>query len=386
MTGNRSYLKGEILGPATESVRGVQVHRLDVPAVSNSLLSRALFYPRFLFSAYRYLDNCLEPGDLLVAMTDPPMSVVPCARLARRHKAILLTWMHDLFPEIARALHVPLVRGRSYRVLQAIRDRALMQADRHVAISAAMAERLVSLGIPGQRIMLIRNWADGDALRPIPPDKPDLRREWGLENKVVFAYSGNLGRGHDWETLLDAAIRLRDQQTIRIVVIGHGSGFERLAQAISAQRLENVLMQPFQPRERLPDTLAVADVHLVSLQPPLEGLMSPSKLAGALAVGRPVIYLGDPQAEAAHLLAGHACGKTIAPGEGRALAETLKEWAGNADNRHAMGERARALFEAEFDQTAWLARWAELLSAMESEYRWQASYLVPRKRTFFSVS
>lgn len=51
-----------------------------------------------------------------------------------------------------------------------------------------------------------------------------------------------------------------------------------------------------------------------------------------------------------------------------------------------MGERARALFEAEFDQTAWLARWAELLSAMESEYRWQASYLVPRKRTFFSVS
>ncbi|HEX8299356.1 MAG TPA: hypothetical protein VF594_09375, partial [Rubricoccaceae bacterium] len=106
----------------------------------------------------------------------------------------------------------------------------------------------------------------------------------------------------------------------------------------------SVRFLPFQPAERLAESLGAADVHLVAMDEALAGLVVPSKLYGALAAGRPVVFVGPEQSEAARLIREHACGTVVsgvAPDAlGPAVAHALAEWAADPEARAAAGERA----------------------------------------------
>ena len=90
-------------------------------------------------------------------------------------------------------------------------------------------------------------------------------------------------------------------------------------------------MRPYQPKERLGETLSVGDVHLVSLDPALEGLIVPSKFYGIAAAGRPTIFIGSKNGEIARLLEEVGCGFTVTPGDGEALAGRILALAGDRD-------------------------------------------------------
>jgi glycosyltransferase involved in cell wall biosynthesis len=185
-------------------------------------------------------------------------------------------------------------------------------------------------------------------------------------------YSGNFGRAHEFDAIMDAMTRLEAGRLnaaapgIRFLFIGGGALHERLRKEISQRRLGNVLIQPYQPRERLSESLSVPDVHLVSLRPELEGLVVPSKLYGILAAARPVLFIGDPEGEVAHLVRTERCGFTACPGDGEILARHIVKLAGDPALRHAMGQRARALFEARFERALAIERWECLLGNFSS--------------------
>jgi glycosyltransferase involved in cell wall biosynthesis len=118
---------------------------------------------------------------------------------------------------------------------------------------------------------------------------------------------------------------------------------------------------PYQPRERLGESLSAADVHLVSLRPELEGLIVPSKFYGICAAGRPTIFVGDANGEIAGLVARHECGRTVAVGDAAGLARTILDLAADPDLCRRMGQCARPAFDAEFDKSIAVARWEKLL-------------------------
>ena len=113
--------------------------------------------------------------------------------------------------------------------------------------------------------------------------------------------------------------------------------------------------------EMLAESLSVPDLHWISLQPQLEGLIVPSKLYGALAVGRPVVFIGDPKAEVARLIAEGECGASFVPGEDAKLAEFLSELALDAAKRRQMGDNARAYLEQNLRRTSRIAEWQDLV-------------------------
>ena len=120
--------------------------------------------------------------------------------------------------------------------------------------------------------------------------------------------------------------------------------------------------RPYQPRETLSESLSVADVHLVSLHPSLEGLIVPSKFYGVLAVGRPVIYLGDPEGDLARMIVENNLGIVIAPGDGTALVACIQEFASDPTRAVAMGTRGRALYVEQFAAPVALAAWERILA------------------------
>ncbi|HKR63338.1 MAG TPA: glycosyltransferase, partial [Thermoanaerobaculia bacterium] len=128
----------------------------------------------------------------------------------------------------------------------------------------------------------------------------------------------------------------------------------------------NVTFLPYQPRELLSRSLSAPDVHLVSLQPQLEGLIVPSKFYGALAVGRPVIFIGARDGEVARIIDQHRCGRVVAPGDVDGLTAALRELAEHPDEARAMGARGLDAYRAHFAPHHAFAAWERVLEEAAS--------------------
>jgi glycosyltransferase involved in cell wall biosynthesis len=210
----------------------------------------------------------------------------------------------------------------------------------NVALGESMAAHLPNA-------VVIQNWADAS-----------LHSIDGAHNRFVIGYSGNLGRAHDTSTMLAAMRELRDENEIEFLITGGGAQLD----AIQKERLPNVRFADYAPRERLSESLSMADAHLVTLLPSLEGLIVPSKFYGVLAVGRPVLFIGSTSGELARIIVKHDCGIVIESGDGAGLARCIRELAQDRGRARAMGERGRLLYETTFAPPIAMAAWERVLT------------------------
>jgi glycosyltransferase involved in cell wall biosynthesis len=203
----------------------------------------------------------------------------------------------------------------------------------------------------------VPNWAD--TARIEPRAQSATRHKLGLTDRFVVGYSGNFGRAHEFHTLVGAARLLRDDPAFLFLMTGGGVKAHQLQQAVAQERLTSFLFQEYQPAEVLSDSLAAADIHLVSLLPELEGLIVPSKVYGILAAGRPVLYIGDPDGDVGRMIREHSCGICVSIGESARLAAQLRSLRDDPSRLAAMGRNARRLalerYTSEHAVAAWLA-------------------------------
>ncbi|HLF97408.1 MAG TPA: glycosyltransferase family 4 protein [Methylococcaceae bacterium] len=347
-----------------ETVDGVEIHRTWTSTFGrNNLIGRAFDYLGFYLTAFGKLLVLADRHTVIVAKTDPPLISVVAAVAARIKSATLINWVQDLFPEVAAALGVPLAKGPLFGLLRGLRNFSLKAARINVAIGDLMRQRLRDEGIPADRIRVVHNWADGEQIRPILPEANPLRKEWGLDGKFVVGYSGNLGRSHEFGTILEAAAALRGRLDIVFLMIGGGANLPGVQKEVAAKGLRNIVFKPYQPRERLAESLSASDAHLVSLRPELEGLIVPSKFYGIAAAGRPVLFIGSPKGEIAGIVAKSFCGYSVALGDGAGLKEKISQMADHPELRHAMGHAALSEFRALFSFPAALTHWETVLAS-----------------------
>ena len=372
VTSRQRYDAPTVRLPAHEVVQGVTVHRVWTTRFGRfNLAGRALDYLTFYISAALALAWIARRGDVVIAKTDPPMMSVVAGPIARLKGARLVNWLQDIFPELAQAtgLGSGAVSGTVYGIMRWVRNRSLMAAAMNVALGTLMAERLAGFGVVAEKIRVIPNWADGDVIYPVAHEANALRRDWGLSDAFVAGYSGNLGRAHEYETFLDAIALVEASPGAANIVwlfIGGGALYRQFEAEVARRGLRSVQFRPYQPRERLAESLSAADVHLVSLRPELEGLVVPSKYYGIAAAGRPAIFVGDSDGEIARSLAANHTGVTVRLGDGAALAGTVAGLASQSEEVRRMGQRARAAFERDFARDKAMARWAGLLDEVAS--------------------
>jgi colanic acid biosynthesis glycosyl transferase WcaI len=333
-----------------ERVGGVDVVRVATTRFGRGFLpGRALDYATFYVSAFVALLRRARRGDVVVALTDPPLISVVAALACALRGARLVNWVQDLFPEVATALGM-----RGPGLTRRLRDWSLRRAAMNVALGEQMAERIRARGA---RATVRHNWADA-ALHPVARASNALRGQWQLGDAFVVAYSGNLGRAHEFATIGAAMRRLGDNAGINFLFVGSGAQLD----AVRSEAGGNALFAPYQPREALSESLSAGDAHLVSLQPQLEGLIVPSKFYGILAVARPVIFVGAAGGELARLITAHGLGYVVAPGDDAALARAIEELAADPERAAAMGRRGRALYDERFAPEIALAEWERILA------------------------
>jgi glycosyltransferase involved in cell wall biosynthesis len=341
VTSRQRYDDASARLPAAEVERGVRILRVWSARFGRArLIGRAVDYLSFYASAF-FAMRRFGRDAVVVPMTDPPLISVVASLAAPR----IVNWVQDLFPEVAQALGI-----RTPSLLARLRDWSLRRARVNVVLGTRMAALV-------PKSVIIHNWADG-GLVPVAHEQNELRAEWGLQDSFVVAYSGNLGRAHEFDTILGAT---RNLPHIRFLIIGGGAKLD----SVKASAGANVTFLPYQPREALSRSLSAADVHLVSLQPQLEGLVLPSKFYGALAVGRPVIFIGAADGELARMIREHECGAVVAPGDVERLTNTIAALAADREETAAMGARGREAYLENYAPAHAFARWEETLLEAE---------------------
>jgi colanic acid biosynthesis glycosyl transferase WcaI len=363
VTSTQTYDDAKATLPVSEIINGVHVHRVPSTGFGRSgLLGRSIDYLSFYRSTWQCLVTLAQPGDMIVAKTDPPLTSIIALAAVRRKAGRLVNWLQDIYPETAIELGVPLMRGPLVSMLTALRNRSLRHAEATVVIGGLMARKVELLGAPPARVHVITNWCNDEDIRPIAQSENPLRQAWGLAGKFVVGYSGNLGRAHEFETVLAAANLLRNEPHITFLMIGGGKRFDELSRAVQNQRLTSSFrFMPYQEQKMVPYSLAVADAHWLSLNPKLEGLLVPSKFYGIAAAGKPIIPIADKNGEIGRLVQQYGCGIAIEPGDSDGLVDALRSLSNAPETVLQMGRRARAMLDAHFTRQRALERWSELL-------------------------
>ena len=303
--------------------------------------------------------------DLLIFNTNP--ALLPLlglfANKIRKQKYVIL--IHDLWPELPAHVGMISRNGFLYRLIDSVNILAFRNASGIVVLSETMKD--VILGkVPEKRgkVHVLPNWADQNRIYPVPKKRNEILKETGLVNKKIVMYSGNIGRYQPMEVMIQAAGKLRHREDIAFVFAGDGGKRYKIEKMASGMNLANVTFLPFQPLDRLAESLSMADLSLVGIYPENEGVIMPSKLYGLLAVGKPIICVSDPDSEVVQILRTADAGVHSSIDDPKELAQKIEGVLDNEARAFEMGENGRRYFLEHFERKKITRQWKDLLMSL----------------------
>jgi hypothetical protein len=297
ITSGNAYENQNTLYPKKEDYKGIHIKRLRTSWFGKgSKLGRFITFSTFnvkLFFSLLFIKK--ERYELMISLSVPPLIAFFGIMVARLKKIKFLFWAMDLQPELA--ILSGYLNKNSYltKMLLLMGDYVYKKSDLIITLDKYMAEHIKKRGAKGERIKVIPVWpVMYDIYAGNRLDNP-FRIEHGFADKVVIMYSGNHSVMHSLDMLLNVALDLRDDPRFLFVFIGGGVRKRDVTDFIEKHFLTNILQLPLQGRNKIHLSLSSADIHAVVLGNGCTGYTHPSKIYSAMAIGRPVLYVGPKQ-------------------------------------------------------------------------------------------
>ena len=296
----------------------------------------------------------------LLIGTNPPMLHVVGAVMKWLRGQRFVALFYDLHPELSCAVGVLQSGSFIDRIWRRMNVWILKQADAVVCLGSHM-ERSVRARYAGAPTAIIHNWCDPELVRCMPKGESRFAREHGLLDKFVVMFSGNMGWRQRLEILLEVAAQVQEEP-IRFVFIGAGAKKEKLQELARQKSLQNVLFFPYQPRELMEDSLAAAELSVVSQEREVIGFGVPSKIYTYMASGRALLGLASKPCELIDLIEETGCGWHFDEDHDQdTIAAKLKKLARRPERCAEAGRRARTQFENRFTLPIIAQQYAEII-------------------------
>ena len=302
--------------------------------------------------------------DLFITQTNPPLIPILvriAAALKGKRYAII---SQDIYPEMLAYFGVLSDTTMVYRFLDRLFGAAYRNASRVVSLGPVMRDRLLSKNVSAESIVEISNWATGDLEVDRSPQNPYLKR-WQLKSKFVFFYSGNVGIGHEFETLINGFRAARTtNQSLSLVFVGSGARLEDVKSLVRSAGLSDAAaFYDFLPSDQLKYSMGVADIAVVTLDSRAAGLIVPSKVAGYMARGLPILYVG-PQSDISALISDAQAGIVVANGDVSGASSAMLELARNEKLRIELASNAKRYYSSCLDKKQGLERYSRLVDSL----------------------
>jgi colanic acid biosynthesis glycosyl transferase WcaI len=358
LTADRGYDDPTQRFPARERLAGVEVRRLPFSSFGKrSVPIRVLAGLLFALQA-AWIGLRIGRIDRVLVSTSPPLAQLAALAVSGIRRAPLTLWVMDLNPDQMVALKLlppghPVVKAFDW-----LNRRVLARARQVVVLDRFMAQRVLAKLDVRDKLTVLPPWPHEDHVGPVPREDNPFRREHRLDGKFVVMYSGNHGPSNPLTTVLDAAIRLRDDPRFAFVFVGGGIGKAE----VDAVAGPTILSLPYQPLDRLRYSLSAADVHLVTIGDGVVGIVHPCKVYGAMAVARPILLIGPEQSHVGDLLAREEIGWRVAHGDVDGLIRLLSSLADEQRGRLVeMGARARSVLQRGLSKDELCGRLCDIL-------------------------
>jgi glycosyltransferase involved in cell wall biosynthesis len=350
------------------SSRRPRVYRVWTPRLGKAtVIKRCIDYACFyLLALWRMLR--LRRQDVIISLTTPPFiaSTAVAHRLLHPSTRIVL-WCMDCYPELAERSGKLKEFGWAASVMRWFNRALFRRLDHLVCLDSAMVSLLMSQYAPARRrlpVTVIPNWEDASFF---PRDAQQSK--WGgidelkLDGRFVVLYLGNMGYGHSFETVLDAAVTMKDEP-VTFLFIGGGSRREGIASGARERGLSNVIVRDYVPKEQTPSVMASTHCALITLRDEILGVMSPSKLHSNLAMRLPVVYVGPEGSNVDDAIREFDCGCSVRHGDAPAVVAYLRRLMTDRGFHEAARERARQAFERAYCDTVTLPRFGAIIAEL----------------------
>jgi glycosyltransferase involved in cell wall biosynthesis len=325
-----------------------EVEIVRVPALGRhegNLLARLLFALTYLSAAaVKVMRDRRELAGLIVT-TNPPFVGLVGLLMKRFAGLSYVQIVHDLFPDSMVGMGLISAQSPLTAIWRKITSASFRGSALVIAIGRDMAEIIQSiLGSHTTQVVTIANWSDESKVWPVPRAQNQFIRACGLADKLVVQYSGNLGRNHNIECLIDAAKLLSDDPRVVFQFIGGGAKRALMEQKARAAGLVNVQFLPLQPVANLAAVLSAAHLGVVALGQPFTGLSVPSKAYGIMASGAPILALVDERSEIGRTVIESHCGLVVPNADGPKIACAIRDLARQPWRYAEMGANGRQAF------------------------------------------
>lgn len=330
-----------------ENVNGVKVIRgFVIPRGKGGKIGLSLNYLSYLLSScfialylslrYRY--------DAVFVHQVSPVTIGVAATLVKRIQRIpMYFWVLDLWPESLTAaigLRNKFILGFFSRMVRWF----YYNSDKILISSRGFKESICEKGDFASKIVYFPNWVDSaftTTANVVTPDVPE---------GFVAMFTGNIGASQDFDTVLNAAERLKNRGDIHIVIVGNGRDRERVEHEIKYRGLgDTVHCVGSYPLEAMPATFAKADILFAALKDePIFALTVPAKIQAYMSAGKPIVTMIN--GEAKELVESIGCGVAVNAGDAEGFAEALLFLSGKSQaEREKIGAKGKDFAKRYFD-------------------------------------
>ena len=322
-----------------EEINGVNVLRVSVPPFSKSdKLSRIKNLTAYFMEA-RKATRQVGYQDYVFTISQPPLLGGMLGVYGKNHlrtasgkKPKLIYNIQDFNPEQIEAVgyfHNKVVLN----IMRELDKRSCRESDLVITVGRDLVDTLKNRfqGKSVPNYAMINNWINEKEVYPLLSDHPEViafKKQYSLEDKFIFMYSGNIGLYYDLEGLIQVIEKFKDEKTadgrdVLFAFVGAGSLLDQLKQYKQEHELDNVIFIPYQPKEKLIYSLNAADVHLCVNAKGIKGVSCPSKFYGIAGVAKPVLGVLEKDSEVEILIRETGCGLCSEPGDATAFANNI---------------------------------------------------------------
>lgn len=306
-----------------------------------------------LLRAFRYFVSCVKQFwkgafskesrgcDVMFIFSTPPIQGAMAAIVKKFNKIPVVYNLQDIFPDSLAGTGLAKKDGILWKIGRLIENFTYRNADKIIVISEDFKRNIMAKGVPEDKIVVVYNWVDEEAVKHVPREKNILFDRYNLDrNKFYITYSGNIGLTQNMDMLLDVAKELESEPDIQFILIGEGAYKNRVKEIIAERNIQNVTLLPFQPYEEISHVFSLGDVGLVISKPGVGENSVPSKTWSILSASRPVLANFDEN-ELKTIVDENQCGIFTKAGDKEAFKQAILELYRDKERCELLGRNGR---------------------------------------------
>lgn len=261
--------------------------------------------------------------DLIYLASTPPIQGVLGAILKKLKKIPFVYNLQDIFPDSLAGTGLASKGGLVWKMGRVIENFTYKHADKIIVISEDFKRNIMAKGVPEEKIVVVYNWVDQNAVKNIDREDNKLFDKYNLDrNKFYVTYCGNIGLTQNMEMLVEVAKALEANDNIHFVLVGNGAYLDELKNRIKVMNIKNVTLLPFQPYEDISHVFSLGDVGIIISKPGVGENSVPSKTWSIMSASRPVLANFDEN-EIKTILSKNECGVFTKAGDKVAFTDAI---------------------------------------------------------------